>query len=193
MALVRWWAGVLLLVIAAAAAVTVVAFSGSFWSIAVAFAGASAACLAGDWMQARHAIGGSRRRHCLDCGASVPDQLTVCPRCRSVRIEVPAIAGAVHVPGGSRELPVAAYSGDASGVIGWVDASPPGGAEAGDLIGSHMLRLWSGVLLGIAGFFAMLGIAGALGSWSVALLVFAVVVAASVTIARSQSLRAIRG
>lgn len=193
MVLVRWWAGVLLLVIAAGAAVTVVAFSGSFWSIAIAFAGASAACLAGAWVQARRALGVTPKRHCLDCGASVPDQLTVCPRCRSVRIDIPAIAGAVQVPGGSRELPVAAYSGDASGVIGWVDASPPGGAEAGDLIGSHMLRLWSGVLLAIAGFFAMMGIAGALGSWQVALLVFGTVAGTSVAIARSQSLRAVLG
>ena len=103
-------------------------------------------------------------RHCLECGATVAPSAAACARCGSVRLE--AISD--HGSGGrlgrrapeTREMPVAAFSADRSGIIGWVDGAPPGaegfGGDAGT--GTKRLRVWGIVLWAAAGLFLAFGL-----------------------------------
>ena len=172
MLLLKWLANAVVVGAALLAAGMLLVFGGSFWAIALPLAVAGAVCLGAGVLRARRRPDAGSRHQCLDCGASVPAGMSVCQRCGSVAV---GMGGRVHAGGGrgaiGRGLPVAAYSPDASGVIGWVDAAPPGGQEAGPDDPGRTWRSWAGLLLLGAGCFAALGTADALESWPAALLV----------------------
>jgi hypothetical protein len=163
-ALVTWAAWVVAAVAVAAVGLMLAASQGVYYGAALPMGVAGATCLVAARVQERRERGQLRLRHCLECGASVADSAAVCARCQSVRLEAPVDAERGGGPTGSRprregrEMPVTAYSSDASGVIGWVDAAPPASWSAAGEMTARVLTRWGTVLLGVAAVLVAAGI-----------------------------------
>ena len=162
MTLVFWALGVVGAAAVAFFALLLLMYANAFYGLALPAAVAGATALAVAAVQERRSRGAIHLRHCLECGASVLEAAGFCPRCHSVRLEEPA--SAMRAPGASprtartvgREMPVTAYSTDSSGVIGWVDAAPPGSWAEG--AAQMHLRRWGLGLLALAIVCASLGL-----------------------------------
>ena len=150
------------------------------------------ACLlcAGVTARREQRVFAARRPYCQDCGASVPVGAALCPWCRSPNIVVPAPSdrpgrrgSGGTGPQGARDLPVTAYSPDASGVIGWVD-QPPGGWAAAETPAATAMRRWAVALLVVGGLTGMVVAAVAAGSWVAAAPVLLVTAGVGAVIAR---------
>ena len=164
MALLTWAGWLVVATVVVGLGAMVAANAGGLYGLALPLLCGGVVCLVLAWRRERRAKGEVRLRHCLECGASVSEDAAVCPRCRSVRLESRTSDGPqAGVPRGApnpgREMPVSAYSSDASGVIGWVDAAPPGSYSAADGVTPRSLRRWGMALLGLG---ALLIAAGAL-------------------------------
>lgn len=160
--LLTWSAWLVGAVVAMGIGVIVAANAGGLYGAAILSLLCGGACFAGAWMRERRARGEVRLRHCLECGASVLDDAAVCPRCQSVRLE--GQVGKGSTPGAfgggrseGREMPVSAYSSDASGVIGWVDAAPPSGYGAAEGVTPRSLRRWGIALVATSAVLAVVG------------------------------------
>jgi hypothetical protein len=153
-ALATWAGWLVAAALAAGLGLLVWAGAGGLYGSATMLAVGGSALLVLAWVRERRERSEVRLRHCLECGASVDEKAAVCPRCQSVRLEAPVEERALA--GGpsrgrreGREMPVTAYSSDASGVIGWVDAAPPGSWSTDGMSPRH-LRRWGVVLFGLA-------------------------------------------
>jgi hypothetical protein len=159
MTLLVWAVGFFGAAVAASGAVLVAIYVNLFFGVALALAAGGATTLVLAALQERRDRGTIHLRHCLECGASVADDAGFCPRCQSVRIQEAASSGATGATGRrdtGREMPVTAYSLDRSGVIGWVDAAPPGlMGEAASA--AKTLRRWGATLLVLAAIACVLG------------------------------------
>jgi hypothetical protein len=158
-----------------------------FGGAAVGLVAAGLACLLAAAVAARRAGRSPTgpRPMCRECGSSVPPGAAVCPWCGSGELTLPAARGTPGgggVPAVGRALPLAAYSNDASGVIGWVDSAPGGWAGAPP-DAAALLRFWAWLLLALGSPFAALSAAALLGPW-LGLLVLLVTAGASAAIAR---------
>jgi len=156
---------------------------------AVGLVAAGLACLLAAAVAARRAERPPTgpRPQCRECGSGVPVGAAVCPWCGSGALTGPprrgvARGGGGGAPAGAGALPLAAYSSDASGVIGWVD-SAPGGWAGPPQDAAALLRFWAWLLLAVGSPFAALTAAAVLGPWLGAL-VLLVVAGASAAVAR---------
>src|SRR5688572_30509915 len=128
--------------------------AGAFSALATMAAVSGGGLLALAWVRGRRESGQIRLRHCLECGASVLEKASICPRCQSVQLEAPeddeGAAGGSGRAGRRREgseMPVSAYSPDSSGAIGWVDSAPPGSWGSAEGMRPRVLRRWGVGLL----------------------------------------------
>jgi hypothetical protein len=150
-----WGLGVAGTAIVASLALLLAIYASPYAGGAVALAAPGGAMLVLAILRGRHERGLIHRRHCLECGTAVADDAGFCPHCRSVRLEA-AVASVGREPRVERELPVGAYSSDRSGVIGWVDAAPPG-TMGGSTSATKTLGRWGAILLGLSLLLAILG------------------------------------
>ncbi|CAA9275993.1 MAG: hypothetical protein AVDCRST_MAG77-3444 [uncultured Chloroflexi bacterium] len=172
MVLLGWLANALAVGAALIGAGMLLVLGGSFWAIALPLGVAGAVCVVAGGLRARQGAASGMERRCFECGAAVPEGVAVCRRCGSVTVGT-GTRGAGRRSDAGRAMPVAAYSRDASGVIGWVDTAPPDGIAQEAEEAGRAWRRWAGVLLLGAGCFAALGTADTLASAAAALLVFA--------------------
>ena len=91
-------------------------------------------------------------------------------------------------PAGAGALPLAAYSSDASGVIGWVDSAPGGWAGAPQ-DAAALLRFWAWLLLALGSPFAALTAAAFLGPWLGALVLLGAAGASAAVARRGPGVR----
>ena len=155
-ALMTWVGWMVAAVLVVGLGLVVSAAAGGLNGLATMLAVSGGALLVMAWIRGRRGRGEVRVRHCLECGASVAEGASVCPRCQSVQLDKAGegggggSSGAGSRRGGGREMPISAYSPDNSGSIGWVDQAPPGSWGAAEGSSPRVLRRWGAGLLAAA-------------------------------------------